>query len=275
MANEEDKLDAQEINNEEIDWDRFFEEEVDDDWEREKEKRRKRKSLIVKIIGSLLAFSLLISGLQIWFNIFNIPAFQFIQVSQRLSSIPEVSEYKKSVVTIEWDGKKGTGFNIEEDGLIVTNDHVVEGANIVNIHFKNQGSFVGKVISRDSEADLAIVDIDGSHLPTLPLALDRDWEKWLGEKIIFIGNPLAFTGIANEGTFTETVLLQDSDIPVMMIEAPIYKGNSGSPVINAEGQVIGVVFATISSGENKKRVGVATPAYYLENLLEKNRRFSN
>lgn len=269
MGKEEGKIPMKEPNKDEMDWEQFFQEEVDEDWEIEKKRRRRRKSLIVKIVGSLLALSLLISGLQIWFNLFNIPAFHFIQVSQRLSNIPEVSEYKKAVVTIEWDNKKGTGFNINKDGLIVTNHHVVEDANIVNVHFKEKGTFVGKVISSNQELDLAIVDIEAESLPYLPLSLDKDWDKWLGDKIIFIGNPLAFTGIANEGTVTAKVMLQESAIPFMMIEAPIYKGNSGSPVINEDGEVIAVIFATISSGKNKKRVGVATPAHHLNKLFKK------
>lgn len=269
LANDEEKVNGHEPPNDEMDWEQFFQEEVDEDWEIEKKRRRRRKSLIVKIVGSLLAFSLLISGLQIWFNLFNIPAFHFIQVSQRLSNIPEVSEYKKAVVTIEWDTKKGTGFNINEDGLIVTNHHVVEDANIVNVHFKEKGSFVGKVISSNPELDLAIVDIEAKSLPYLAISHDNEWDKWLGEKIIFIGNPLAFTGIANEGTVTAKVMLQESKFPFMMIEAPIYKGNSGSPVINENGEVIAVIFATISSGKNKKRVGVATPTYHLDELIKK------
>ncbi|PAE22435.1 serine protease [Bacillus sp. 7504-2] len=253
---------------EEIDWEEFFNEEVDEQWEKEKKQRKKRRSLIMKIIGSILAFSLLISTLQIWFNVVNIPAIRFLEVSQRLSKTAEVSEFKKSVVTIEWDGVKGTGFNIDADGLIVTNDHVVEHTDTVQIHFKEEGSYLGKVIARKPELDLALVEIDATNLPTLHVSGEQNWEDFIDDKITFIGNPLAFTQIANEGTIVDSIQLQDWDVPTMAIDAPIYKGNSGSPVINQEGEVIAIIFATISSDKLDKRVGLAIPSYHLKEMLE-------
>jgi serine protease Do len=266
MDKEEKELNQEQIE-EEIDWDAFFTEEDAQDWEREKKKRKRRKKVIVKIVSTLLVTALLISGLEMWFNVFNIPAIRFVDVSNRLSKKPEVKEYKKSVVTIEWNGVKGTGFNIDSNGLIVTNYHVIENSNRVNVHFKTGGSFVGKVIAKDSENDLALVDIEAKDLPLLPLNFEKKWEH--GEKIIFIGNPLAFTQIANEGTIVGNILLEDWDVPVMMIEAPIYKGNSGSPVINKAGEVIGVVFATLQNPtiETIEIIGVAIPSDKIKKLL--------
>jgi serine protease Do len=266
MDKEEKELNQEQIE-EEIDWDAFFTEEDAQVWELEKKKRKKRKKVMVKIVSTLLVMALLISGLEMWFNVFNIPAIRFVDVSNRLSKKPEVKEYKKSVVTIEWDGVKGTGFNIDSNGLIVTNYHVIENSNRVNVHFKTGGSFVGKVIAKDSEIDLALVDIVAKDLPLLPLTFEKKWEH--GEKIIFIGNPLAFKQIANEGTIVGNILLEDWDVPVMMIEAPIYKGNSGSPVINEAGEVIGVVFATLQNPtiEAKEIIGVAIPSDNIKKLL--------
>lgn len=266
---EEKKEIHQEASEEEMDWDALLTNEEAQEWEKDKKQRKKRKKVLFRIVSSLLVVALLISGLEVWFNVFNIPAIRFIEASNKLSRQPEVKEYKKSVVTIEWDGVKGTGFNIAPDGLIVTNNHVVEKSTIVNVHTKTSGSYAGKVIAKHAELDLALVDIKAEELPVLKLNFEKDWNKWQDEKIIFIGNPLAYAQIANEGTVVGNVLLNNWDVPVLMIKAPIYKGNSGSPVINEHGEVIGVIFATLQNPnmESKEIIGAAIPSYYLKEIL--------
>jgi serine protease Do len=264
--NEEDKLHS---SDEITVWEAFFTNEQSEEWELEKQQRRKRKRIIVKIISSLLVVALLISGLEVWFNVFNIPAIRFVEVSNRLSKQDEVQKYKQSVVMVEWDRVKGTGFIIAPDGLIVTNAHVVEHTDRVNIHTKTEGLFTGRVVVKRPELDLAIVKIDAIKLPALRLSFQEDLESWQGENIIFVGNPLSFTQIANEGTIIGSVVLKDWDIPVIMIEAPVYKGNSGSPVINQDGEVIAILFATVQNPtiETKETIGAAIPAYYLKQIL--------
>lgn len=262
----------QEAPEEEIDWDAFFSEDEEEaiEWEQEKEISKKRKGFVVKLVSIIIAFSMLVSALGMWFDVFNVPAFRFIEASNRLSKDPQVAEYKESVVKIEWDGIKGTGFNIHPDGLIVTNEHVVDHTNRVNVHFGSGDSYMGKVIAKDRELDLAIIEIEADALPYLTVDFENNLDQWKGEKVIFIGNPLSFVQIANEGIIIGDTLLNDSDVPFMMIEAPIYKGNSGSPILSENGKVIGVVFATLRNPtvEAKGNIGVATPSYHLGKIIE-------
>lgn len=106
---------------------------------------------------------------------------------------------------------------------------------------------------------MAILETDEENLPHLTLADQTSFEP--DEAISFIGNPLRFQGIANEGTIIDYTKLSDWDEKVVMIEAPVYRGNSGSPVINKDGEVIGVIFATLQHDEYG-RVGLFIPIDY-------------
>lgn len=268
--NKENEDLIQEQSNNEEEWDALFSEEVDEEWEREKEVRRKRRSLIIKIVGTLLVLSLVVSGIQVWFHVFNLPSIEFTKVSEKLSEQKIIQDYKQAVVLIETDNSRGTGFNITQDGLIVTNEHVVDDYKRVFVYFEEKGVYVGNVIAAYPELDLAIVDIDGKDLPDLPLSFEEEWKERFGEDIVFVGNPLSHSQIANEGVLTGEVQLDDWDVPVMEITAPVYKGNSGSPVISEDGKVIGVIFATLNNrtGENGEIIAVAVPSIHIKDILE-------
>lgn len=243
--------------------------EDDEEWEREKEQRRKVWSRIRIIVTSLIVVTLVVSSAQLLFHVFNIPSIKFLSVSRQLTQDEIIQEYKKAVVTIENGNRKGTGFNISPDGLIVTNKHVIDEDDMIFVHFSGYGSYVGKILYQHPNLDLALVEIDGDNFPTLTVSTEENWQKFIGEDIVFIGNPLAHSQIANTGTVTGEVRLSSIDVPVMEITAPVYKGNSGSPVINKEGEIIGVLFATLSSSHSKDSQirAVAVPAIYIIKVL--------
>ncbi|WP_285398864.1 serine protease [Lysinibacillus sp. fls2-241-R2A-57] len=233
--------------------------------ERQQDKKPKKQKPIVKWIVWSMAFVLFLNTFALIFQIYSIPAIEFLKVSARLSAQEDIKTYKKAVVEVSTGSSKGTGFAISPDGLIVTNAHVVEDAQKLLVIFPDEGLMEAELLQSFPDVDLALLQVSGDELPSLPLAEDPSYSK--NEHVYFIGNPLAFTGIANEGTLLESTYLEDWQEPVMMMDAPVYRGNSGSPVINADGEVIGIVFATMKK-EPYGRVGLFVPVQVLNRILK-------
>lgn len=209
----------------------------------------------------IMAATLTLSTFAIVFQIYSIPALEFLKASSELSSDPEIAEYKEAVVVVATENTKGTGFSIDSSGTILTNYHVVEGNDTMLVSFPEGDRFLADVTHVFPDIDLAVLETNGRNLPHLTLAEETNFYD--REPIVFIGNPLSFSGIANKGHTLDYKQLSDWDIPVVMIKAPVYRGNSGSPVINDKGLVIGIVFATLDE-ETHGKVGLFIPvdAYY-------------
>src|SRR5699024_9682804 len=141
--------------------------------------------------------------------------------------------YKQAVVAIETDEGKGTGFAISNDGKILTNEHVVKDNKSVLVAFPDDGLFKGTVTNTYPDIDLAIIELDDADVPSLSLAKQSSFTQ--NESVYFIGNPLGFHGIANKGKIIDYTRLQNWNKDVIMMKAPVYRGSSGSPVINEEG----------------------------------------
>jgi len=168
----------------------------------------------------------------------------------------------------------GSGFIVSEDGYILTNNHVVEGANTIKVTLKDGKKYDGKVVGTDSLSDIAVITINAKKLPTLTLG-DSDKAR-VGETVIAIGNPLGYdytvtvgviSGIQREITppsSSETPELpfpfffpyleteQTATTPmvgVIQTDAPINPGNSGGPLINLKGEVVGINFMIESDAQ--------------------------
>lgn len=199
----------------------------------------------------------LTSSFSFFLQAFSLPVIDFLRTSAKLSQEEDIQIFKEAVVSVVVDGSKGTGFSISEDGYILTNYHVIEEHSGATISFPKAGSYTALVVEKFPEIDLALLKInDTVEVPFLDIASFSDWQK--GDKIRFIGNPLGFLGIANEGHIIDAIQLRNWDEHVLMIQAPIYKGNSGSPVFNEDGKVIGVIFATLNHSTHGK-VGLFVP----------------
>lgn len=223
----------------------------------QRKKEKESKTRFPRWVFWLIAVMLMFNVIALLPQTFSIPAVDFLITSTKLSTQEDIKAYKETVVVIETENSKGTGFSMNEAGTIITNYHVVEGNDTVTVAFPKAGLFVGTVVETYPEVDLAVLEIEADEkLPFLPLAEAFMLQE--EEEIYFIGNPLQFQGIANEGIIIDYVNVASKDEPVVMIDAPVYRGNSGSPVINNAGEVIGVIFATLHHDE-EGRVGLFIP----------------
>jgi serine protease Do len=228
--------------------------------------RLSTRKWIKRVIAGLVAVMLLGNLVAFFPAVFSLQAIQFLKKTRQLSQIEHIQQYKKAVVVVKADDRKGTGFNIAEQGLIITNEHVVGDAKFASINFDEGGIHRAEVIVADPSIDIAILRVlseENMSFPTLTLSQEKQWQ--VGAPIYVIGNPLFFNRIANEGTVWGQTMIESWELPVMTIQTPIYKGNSGSPIIDQDGHVIAVVFATTSIHNNgdKMKVGLAIPIHYL------------
>ncbi|MGE7840315.1 S1 family peptidase [Lysinibacillus sp. NPDC093712] len=224
-------------------------------------KKSKKQKPIMKWIMWVMAFVLFFNTFALIFQIYSIPAIEFIKVSSQLSQQEDIQTYKKAIVEVSTGSSKGTGFVISPEGLIVTNAHVVENALTLSVVFPEQGLMEAQLLQSFPEVDLALLQVTSTNLPSLTLAKNPSYRE--DESVYFIGNPLSFTGIANKGTLLKETYVDDWQEPVMMMQAPVYKGNSGSPVLNSDGEVIGIIFATMKK-DPYGRVGLFIPVHVLE-----------
>lgn len=215
----------------------------------------------------IIGISLLLIGNLIAFlpQIYSLPALRFLNKDTQLSQNEQIQQYKEAVVSVSTGDRKGTGFNIAANGLIITNQHVMADDRAGVIQFPDGSSYSADVIVSDTELDIAILKLQGNeaNLPVLPLETEASYED--GELIQVVGNPLSFFRIATEGTILGLTPTENRGLPMLMLQAPIHSGNSGSPVINEHGNVIAVVFATTNmmQGDQSVPVGLAIPIDYV------------
>lgn len=159
----------------------------------------------------------------------------------------------------------GTGFVLSQDGLIATNRHVADEALYINITFNN-GTVSGEAVTvaQADKVDLALLKIQALNLPTVRLA-DSDGVL-PGQPITVIGNPRRLQNTISSGLISQVRQKADGTI-WHQISAPISPSSSGSPVFNADGEVISVAFASYK-GEDNQNLNFAVPSNYLARLAD-------
>ncbi len=220
----------------------------------------------------VLALVFLFSVTGRWLAIFTGPAFTFLQESWALSDDPMVEDLRGAVVQVFVENRgdaargsrRGSGFNLLQDGLVVTNRHLVERAASVRVSFPGIGTFTAEGWTVYPNADLAVIQIRSENLPVVELS---GAPAYPDQEVLIIGNPLQFARVANRGEIVGYRNNPQSDIPLVVVEAMIYPGSSGSPVFNELGEVVGVIYAALRNSEPSEVKGLAVSAAELRKFL--------
>ena len=162
----------------------------------------------------------------------------------------------------------GSGFIIDSDGHIVTNNHVITGADSITVRLSDERQFEAKVVGYDEKTDLALLKIDADNLTVSTLG-NSDSTR-VGDWVVAIGNPFGLGGTATAGI----VSARGRDIrsgpydDYLQIDAPINRGNSGGPVFNIAGEVVGVNTAIFSPNGGSVGIGFAIPANQVTSIVD-------
>jgi serine protease Do len=162
---------------------------------------------------------------------------------------------------------QGSGFFISADGFAVTNNHVVDGADKVEVTTDSGKTFSAKVIGTDKRTDLALIKVEGGS--DFPFAKLAEGKPRIGDWVLAVGNPFGLGGTVTAGI----VSASGRDIgngpydDFIQIDAPVNKGNSGGPAFNMQGEVVGVNTAIFSPSGGSVGIAFSIPAPTVKNVV--------
>jgi serine protease Do len=161
----------------------------------------------------------------------------------------------------------GSGFVIDPNGFVVTNHHVVDGAQTIDITLSDGRTLPGKVVGVDPETDLALVKIEATGLPALKLGQSSTMK--VGEPVMAIGNPFGLEHTVTVGIISGTgrVIGAGRYDDFLQTDAAINPGNSGGPLLNTRGEVVGIATAIASRSGGFQGVGFAIPVDLAKPIL--------
>jgi S1-C subfamily serine protease len=169
----------------------------------------------------------------------------------------------------------GSGFLIDTDGHILTNNHVVDGAQTIEVTFggADQTRYKAKFIGADTRNDIALIKIDPAGHKLTPLTLGDSTGLQVGQRVLAIGNPFGFQSTLTTGVVSalgRTVQTGDTTFidQAIQTDAAINRGNSGGPLLDSRGQVIGIDSAIFSPTETSAGIGFAIPVNTARRVAE-------
>ncbi|MCD8283015.1 MAG: Do family serine endopeptidase [Prevotella sp.] len=162
----------------------------------------------------------------------------------------------------------GSGVIISEDGYIVTNNHVVEGADELTITLNDNREFSARIIGTDKTTDLALIKIDGRGLPTLPIG-DSDKLK-VGEWVLAVGNPFNLNSTVTAGIVSAKArsLRANAVESFIQTDAAINAGNSGGALVNTQGELVGINAMLYSQTGSYSGYGFAIPTTIMNKVVD-------
>ncbi|HTG10099.1 MAG TPA: DegQ family serine endoprotease [Candidatus Eisenbacteria bacterium] len=161
----------------------------------------------------------------------------------------------------------GSGFIINPAGYIVTNNHVVEGATDIRVKIDDGREMAGTVVGRDPKTDLALLKVEATGLPVIPLGDSTQLQ--VGEPVMAIGNPFGLERTVTTGIVSATgrVIGQGPYDDFIQTDASINPGNSGGPLINGRGQAVGINAAIFSQSGGSVGIGFAIPVNQAKSVV--------
>jgi putative serine protease PepD len=167
---------------------------------------------------------------------------------------------------------QGSGFVYDAQGHIVTNEHVVDGADSISVKFSNGGSYKATLVGSDASTDLAVLKVDAPTSLLTPLTLADSSNVAVGDSVVAIGSPFGLEGSITAGivsalhrqmTAPNNFTINDS----IQTDAAINHGNSGGPLLNAQGRVIGITSQIESDSGGNDGVGFAVPSNTVRSVV--------
>jgi len=162
----------------------------------------------------------------------------------------------------------GSGFVIGSDGYIITNNHVIDKADEIVVRFTDRTELKATLVGADEDSDLALLKVDGKDLQTLKLANANDIK--VGEWVIAIGSPFGFDNTVTAGIISATgrSFTQERYVPFLQTDVAINPGNSGGPLIDMDGNVVGVNSHIVTRSGQYAGLSFAIPVDIVETVVK-------
>jgi len=207
-------------------------------------------------------------------DIYRLAAPGVVQITSTIGGSSQSDQFGGDQFSTPAQRALGSGFVLDKAGHIVTNYHVVEGADDIKVSFSNRDTVQASIVGTDASTDLAVLRVEASASALTPLPLGNSDDVEVGDQVVAIGNPFGLVRTATAGIVSALQRLitapnQFTIDHVIQTDAPINHGNSGGPLLNTRGQVIGVNTQIETGGSASGNVGIgfAVPSNTVKNVV--------